>query len=180
MIYINCRFSCFQLFLFLILLLHGNINILAQENKLEIKITSPVSGVIKKVYVQTGQIIKHGDLLLEFDDTLILSNLSEAHAKMNLAIINRSEAKKELERAEELYERTVLSEHELQQSKISYSDSMAQYASAQNLMVHAQWEKKHSKLYAPFHSQILNVSSYAGQYVNNKLTAQTLFIIKRK
>ena len=155
----------------------GITNASAQEKKSGFQITSPVSGVVKQVYAQVDKTIKQGDLLLEFDDSLIVSNLAEAKASMKLAKLNRAEAKKELERAEELYDRTVLSEHELQQAKVLYSKASAQYASADNQLIHAQWEKTHSKLYAPFHGRIIQVFSYPGQYVNNKLTAQTLMIM---
>ena len=159
------------------IVLWGITNASAQEKASGFKITSPVSGVVKQVYAQVGKTIKQGDLLLEFDDSLIVSNLAEAKASMKLAKLNRAEAKKELERAEELYDRTVLSEHELQQAKVLYSKASAQYASADNQLIHAQWDKTHSKLYAPFHGRIIQVFSYPGQYVNNELTAQTLMIM---
>ena len=72
----------------------------------------------------------------------------------------------------------MLSEHELQQAKVLYSKALAQYAAADNQLVHAQWDMKHSKLYADFSGQVGKVFSYPGQFVNNKLTAQTLLIIK--
>ncbi len=154
-------------------------NVLAQEIASGYQITSPVSGVIKQVYVQSGKTVKPGDLLLEYDMTLIASNLLEAEALIKLAKVDLAEAKKERERAEELYDRTVLSDHELQQAKVLYSKASAQYASAKNQLVHAQWDKKHSKLYAPFQGRVVKVLSYPGQYVNNKFTAQTLLILEK-
>jgi len=151
----------------------------AQENISGYQITSLVSGVIKQVYVQAGKTVKQGDLILEFDTTLIDSNLAEAKAMISLAKINFSEAKKERERAEELYERTVLSEHELQLARVLYTKASAQYAGAKNKLIHAQWEKTHSKLYAPFNARISKVSAYAGQYVNNQFIAQTLVVLEK-
>ena len=171
------RFLFFAAFL-LSGLLFTTSSVLAQEEQSGYEITSPVSGVIKKVHVKPGQTVKKGDLLLEYDDSLIVSNLSEAQANIKLARLNRAEAKKEFSRAEELYDRTVLSEHELQQAKVLYSKALAQYAAADNQLVHAQWDMKHSKLYADFSGQVGKVFSYPGQFVNNKLTAQTLLIIK--
>ena len=165
-------------FLLLFILLLGGTSISAEESVSGYQITSPVSGVIKKVYVQNGKKVNQGELLLEFDNTLINSNLAEAQAQLKLAKINLSEAKKELERANELYDRTVLSEHDLQLAKISYSKASAQYSSSENQLVHAQWDKGHSKLYSPFNGRVVKLLSYQGQYVNNKLSAQTLLIIK--
>lgn len=159
--------------IFLMLATH----VMASENS-DYKITSPLSGVIKNVYVTSGKTIKKGDVLLEFDDTLINSNLFEAQSNLKLAKLNREEAKKEYERAEELYDRTVLSDHDLQQAKILFAKAEAQYASAKNQLVHAQWNIKHSKLYATFTGQVTRVFSYPGQYVNNQFAAQPLLLIK--
>ncbi len=142
-------------------------------------ITSPISGIVQKIYIKKGQSVKKGDLLLEFDDSLIESDLAEAKANMNLASIKLAEAKKEQSRAEELYDITVLSEHERQQAKVLYQAAIAHYAQSKNQHLHAQWEMQHSKLYAGFAGQITQVLTYPGQYINNQLTAQVLLIIKK-
>jgi multidrug resistance efflux pump len=152
------------------------VNVSAAENN-EYKITSPISAVIKKLHVTPGKIVHKGDLLIEFDDTLIISNLSEAKENIALAILSRDEAKKELGRAKELYERTVLSEHELQMAKISYAQTKMQYARAKNKLVHAQWELHHTKLFSSIEGQVGRIFAYPGQYVNNEFSAQTLLII---
>jgi|GEM_PF-6866432 len=152
--------------------------VIAQQSN-EFDLSSPVSGVVKTVYVSMGKDVKAGELLLEFDTTLIVSNLSAAQSVLQLAKLNRSEAKKELDRAVELYERTVLSEFDLQLAKLAYVSSQADYSQAHNELVHAQWESRHSKLYAGFAGKIINVYSYPGQYVNNQFKAQSLLRIRK-
>jgi len=155
-----------------------SLSVSAQDSPSGYKISSPVSGVIKMIYVKPGQVVKKGDLLLEYDDSLIAGNLSEAQAKIKLAILNQAEAKKNYERAVELYDRTVLSEQELQQEKIAFTKASAQYAAAKNQLIHARWNMSHIKLYATINGQVSEVFSYPGQYVNNNFSAQTLLIIK--
>ncbi|MCW8930732.1 MAG: biotin/lipoyl-binding protein [Gammaproteobacteria bacterium] len=174
---------CIKFGLIFVLFLYGCFlgasNTLAQDANFNgLKITSPITGIISKVFVEKDQSVKKGDLLLEYDASLIVSNLNEAKAKIKLATLNRAEAKKEFERAEELFDRTVLSEQELQQAKILYSKASTQYAIAKNNLIHAQWNLDHSKLYATFSGKVIQVLVYPGQYINNKLTTQTLFIIK--
>ncbi len=144
------------------------------------EITSPTSGVVEQIHVIVGKQVAKGDLLLSFDDSLILSNLSEAQATIKLAKLNQIEAKKEQDRAEELYDRTVLSEHDLQQARVANAKALAQFAQAKNQLQHALWDKKHSKLSASFSGEVLQILAYPGQYVNNQFTAQPLFIIKPK
>ncbi|WP_198263789.1 efflux RND transporter periplasmic adaptor subunit [sulfur-oxidizing endosymbiont of Gigantopelta aegis] len=152
----------------------------AQEQAMVYKITSPLTGVVKTVYVKAGQVVKKGDLLLEYDASLINSTLAAAQAKINMEAFNKSEAKKELGRAEELYDRTVLSEYDLQQAKLLYRKAVSQYASAKNELVYAQWDEAHRKLYATFSGTVTAVFSYPGQYVNNQFSAQSLLLIEAK
>ena len=167
------------LFFFILLLLIAD-DVYSENQEIEVKINSAVSGIIQKVYVQKGQLVKKGDLLLEFDNSLINSNLDEVNSALKLSKINLSEAKKEFQRSQELYERTVLSEHDLQNSKVLYYKAIAQYAKAKNTMIHREWEKKEHKLYAPFDAQIAQVFCYEGQYINNKFSSQVLFSVQKK
>ena len=169
-----------QIFLILLGVLLISNNVIAENNELVVNVNSATTGIIQKIYVQEGQIVKKGDLLLEFDNTLINSNLDEADSLLKLSKINLSEAKKEFQRSEELYERTVLSEHDLQNSKVLYYKAIAQHAKAKNTMIHREWEKKEHKLYAPFAAQIAQVLCYEGQYINNKFSSQMLFSLQKK
>jgi len=155
------------------------IDVAAQSPESVYNITSPITGIVKTVNITPGQSVKKGDLLVEFDDSLIASSLSEVQAKVKLEKLHQSEARKEFERAEELYDRTVLSEQELQQAKILYSKAMTHYATAKNELVHVQWKLDRVRLYAPFSGKVDQVFCYPGQYVNSKLTAYTLMTIQQ-
>lgn len=169
---------CTQIYA-LVVLLSLSANIIAENKTAELPVTSVTSGIIKKIHVQTDQIVKKGDLLIEFDDTLINSQLSVAKAMQKLAKNNLSEAKAELQRSEELYDRTVLSDHDLQMSKINYLKALAEHSSADNELIHREWEQKEHKVYAPFNAKIIKILCYSGQYINNKFSAQSLLIIQQ-
>ena len=132
------------------------------------------SGVIKTIHVTEGQTVKKGELLFEFDDRLINSNLEEAQANVRMASLKASEAKKEVERSIELYERTLLSDYDLQQSRVKYREAQAELAQAKNKLVHVQWDKDYSKVYAPFNARIKTLKCYSGCYVTVSYTHLTL------
>jgi len=115
-----------------------------------------------------------------FDETLINSKLMSAKSALKLAEINLLEAKKEFQRSQELYECTVLSEHDLQTSKIQHLKARSQHAKAENKLTHLLWDKRHHKVHAPYNAVIVKILSYPGQSINNKFAAQTLFIIQEK
>ena len=168
-IQIFCFFALFNM----------TINAFAQEGSLTIAITSFTSGIVSKVHVKDSQIVKKGELLLEFDDTLIKSNLSAAKANLQLSQINLREAKKEFKRSEELYDRTVLSEHELQLAKVLYYKALSEHAHAENQLIHRQWEHKEHKVYAPFDARVDKLLCYEGQYINNLYSAQSLLNLQK-
>jgi Multidrug resistance efflux pump len=45
-----------------------------------VSLTTPVSGVVKEVYVQVGQRVRKGDKLLALDDTRLKARVMEAEA----------------------------------------------------------------------------------------------------
>ena len=137
------------------------------------------SGVIKTVYVTEGQSVKKGDLLFDFDDRLINSNLEEAQANVRMASLKASEARKDVERSIELYERTLLSDYDLQQSRVKYREAQAELAQAKNRLVHVQWDRDYSKVYAPFDGRVKTLKCYSGCYVNNNYATQTILILEK-
>ncbi|MGD8926538.1 MAG: biotin/lipoyl-binding protein, partial [Thioalkalispiraceae bacterium] len=76
-----------------------------------------VSGIVKNVYVNVGDIVKKGDKLLQLDDSVSKAHVVEYRAKLQSAEEELKEAERERDRALELYDRTVLSQHELQVAK---------------------------------------------------------------
>lgn len=144
-------------------------------------VSSPISsGVIKNIYVSNGQQVKQGELLFEFDDRLINSNLDEARATVRMAKLKAVEAKKDVERSQELYERTVLSDYELQQSKIRYNEALVGLSQAKNKLAHAQWDKGYSKVYAPFSGLVKKILCYSGCYINNNVATQIILIMEKE
>ncbi|WP_293672716.1 biotin/lipoyl-binding protein, partial [Thiolapillus sp.] len=77
-----------------------------------------VSGVVREVKVQPGQVVAQGDVLLKLDQREFRAQLNRAKALVARANSLFEEAKREEERAEELYDRTLLSDHELQKARI--------------------------------------------------------------
>jgi len=110
----------------------------SEESKLSFKTT----GIIKKVYASKGQEVKKGQLLAILD-------LSEIEAQVQQVEINLEKARRDLNRAQLLYEDTVGTLEDVQNAKTGYDMALTQY----NIM---QFNKKHSAIYAPSHGKILD------------------------
>ena len=90
----------------------------------------PVSGVIESMNVVPGQRVVKGTVLLSLDKRPFQYRLQSAKFRMAQFAPGRDEARNELQRAEDLYERTVLSQVELDQAKIDFAEKDARYLEA--------------------------------------------------
>lgn len=139
----------------------------------------PVSGVVAEVMVEKGQKVKQGEVLLRLDERYAKARLRAASARVSRQRPGRDEAKRELERAEELFDRTVLSEVELQQAKIDFAQKDAALEEARAEEMQARLDLEYSVLKAPFDLVVINSHVVPGQAVVNELSAVPLIEVAR-
>ena len=133
-----------------------------------------VSGNVTQVAVQPGQRVARGELLLELDARGFRAEVNGARAELARAEVLLEEAQREDERAEELYERTVLSEHERTQAVIGLRQAEAEQQRARASLVAAQLAAERARLRAPFDGLVLTVNAATGQTVQSSLRSETL------
>lgn len=140
-------------------------------------LSTPVSGVVQAVKVKEGDEVKAGDVLLQLDRRGFLAHLEQAKAQEQSLSLELEEANKEWERAQELYDRTVLSDHELATAKVNQSVAAAAYASAKAVLVQAELNAQYSEIKAPFDGLIVQRMVEPGQVVSNDLQAVPMLTI---
>jgi len=136
--------------------------------------TPLLSAVVSEVRVHEGQRVSKGDPLVLLDDRLQKARLAEAEAALEEAKHDRDESRRELERAMDLYERTVLSQHELQVAETGAARGEATYRRAATALTQAQLEVEHTRIQAPFDALVLKVDAQPGQSLVNGLRSQPL------
>ena len=134
----------------------------------------PVSGVIEAISVVPGQRVAKGTVLLSLDKRPFQYRLQSAKFRMAQFAPGRDEARRELQRAKELYERTVLSQVELDQAKIDFAEKDARYLEASAGVDQAELDLEYTELIAPFDLIILKNHVVVGQTVINRLQATPL------
>jgi len=140
-------------------------------------LSTPVSGVIDTVAVAPGQRVDAGQLLLQLDQRPFESALRDARAQLHKHRLQRDEARRELERTRELYERRVISVHDLQVEEIAFAAAESDYASATAARDKATLELEYSTLQAPFDGLVLDVRVTAGMTVINAQQATPLITV---
>ncbi|MDM7322599.1 MAG: biotin/lipoyl-binding protein [Gammaproteobacteria bacterium] len=139
----------------------------------------PVSGLVKEVHVRAGQVVPAGALLISLDPRLFEARLREARAGVQALERKRAEAEREVERAKELYARTVLSNVELEKAHIDQQQIDGQYQQARAQLQVAEIERGYSLLRAPFAARVLSVNTAAGEAVSAALQAPVLVEVAR-
>ncbi|PLX60816.1 efflux RND transporter periplasmic adaptor subunit [Sedimenticola selenatireducens] len=133
-----------------------------------------VSGVIARVAVQPGQRVEKGQLLVALDDQHLRARIARAEAELEEARQSREEGVRELQRATELYDRTVLSDHDLQLAQIGEARARAAWHRAQADLAEARVLLQQSRIPAPFAGLVVAVTAQRGQAVISGLRAEPL------
>jgi len=169
----------------LFLTLISNSKLYAQEYQAElvwmnrIELSMFVSGIIKEVFVKPGDLVSEGKQLIKLDTRIKQAQLDESVAELELQNRLRDEAKRELDRAVELYDRTVLSNHELEVAHIAYARANATYNSAKAKKVRAEILLEKSTIIAPFDGFVIGLFAEPGQTVVSRLQPVTLVTLAR-
>lgn len=136
-----------------------------------------VSGVVNEVHVQPGQAVKKGDQLISLDSRGFSSQVSRRLAAHRHAQAMLEEARREDERAIELYDRTVLSDFERNQALVALEAARAKAEAARAALVEARLDLERSVVRAPFDGVVLAVNAAPGQTVISELQSQALVTV---
>lgn len=140
-------------------------------------LTTRVSGVVEEVLVKPGQSVRKGDVLLRLERTVLRARLDEAMAEFARAQADEEDARRDLERAQELYERTVSSTSELDAAKLRRVRAEAGRSAAQARQVVARKNLEDAELRAPRDGVVSAVPGGAGTVVTADCQPRTLVVL---
>ncbi len=132
------------------------------------------SGVIAEVAVRPGQRVERGALLLRLDGREFEARVAAARARLADAKARDAEARRELERARELYERTLLSDHERQVAANAATSARARRDRARAELRLARLARERSRLLAPFSGVVTRLRAAPGMAVRNDFAVTPL------
>ena len=117
-----------------------------------IDIRSEADGVIRKLYVQPGQLVKAGALLVELDDTVDRATLKTADVRLQ-------KANREFERDKAMFEKDLV-------SKDQFENSRSEFESAEAFVEETQGIIGKKVIRAPFASSIGIHNLAEGHYLS--------------
>jgi RND family efflux transporter MFP subunit len=131
----------------------------------QLDVKPEVGGKLQKLHVEPGDTVKEGDVLVEIDDTDLMSEKDSALTEIEGAKLEMEKAKKNFERAKDLYDQKLIS--------LEVFDNLSsEYALGENSLVKAQRKLqlvedrlRKTKVLAPMDGTVLTVPVIEGQVV---------------
>lgn len=98
----------------------------------EIAIKPRVSGIIEEIYVESGNLIKKGDLIAKIKIIPNMVNLNNAESRLNRARINLKNAELEYQRNQKLFQQEVIPEADFLEYELAFKSAKEEIESAEN------------------------------------------------
>jgi len=130
------------------------------------KMSFAVTGIVDSIFAKTGLKVSKGDVLAKLDIAPFNYQLEYCKAAIEKIEPVVFDAKIELDQAEELFERTVLSEFELQKIDGAYKALVAEQSMAEADCKLKAWNAKRSKLIATQPGYIQSLNIYPGMVIS--------------
>lgn len=171
----------------------GNLeNVVTAQGKLEprdyVDVGAQVSGQLKKVHVEIGDVVESGQLLAEIDPEIYESRVKADEARLKTLAAQMAEqtaqlssAKLKLDRNQKLIKSKAISQDVFEDAETAYKIAEAQIQSLQAQIEEAQSTLEGDKanlgyttIYAPMAGTVVSQSSQEGQTLNASQSAPVL------
>ncbi|MEP0828030.1 MAG: efflux RND transporter periplasmic adaptor subunit [bacterium] len=138
---------------------------------------SQVSGTISKIYVDYNSQVREGELLAQIDPTFLQATVSEQSANVDRAQAQVNEAARNFERTKQLFEKSLISQAELDAAITSLETAQASLKQAEASLERARVNLRYATIKSPIDGVVISRDVDVGQTVAASLSAPTLFTI---
>jgi RND family efflux transporter MFP subunit len=140
-------------------------------------LSTSLEAEVVQATARSGESVRKGALLVQLDDGVPRAQRVAARAEVAHQALLLSEAKNELQRSEELYDRTLLSDHDLDLARIAHAAANSSYLHASAALAAAERSVAHTRLVAPFDGVVLQRHVQAREMVNGRLNSVPLYTL---
>ncbi|NCA69545.1 MAG: efflux RND transporter periplasmic adaptor subunit [Sphingobacteriia bacterium] len=144
-------------------------------HEVEMRVTE--NGVVQEVFVNAGQHVSKGDLLLRMDQREALARLLQAKAQVARARVEVEKAGRALTRAQELFDRGLIAIEELKDNELARLAAVAEEEAAKAAEASALVALEHTELRAPFDGIMVARSVWNGAVIYKTIQQEPLLKI---
>ncbi len=98
----------------------------------EIFIKPQVSGIVEKIYVEAGKMIKAGDVIAKVRIIPNMLNLNDAESRLNRANLSYENAKQDFDRNKQLYDQGVVPKADFQRYELALKNAKEEVETSEN------------------------------------------------
>ncbi|KPK63307.1 hypothetical protein AMJ83_07520 [candidate division WOR_3 bacterium SM23_42] len=117
--------------------------------KAQVDVSAETIARVRKILCKEGDFVTKGQLVIELDDV-------QANAARQLALANFEQAEQDLQRAQKLLEKELISHESFERIQLNYKTSKASYEQAMDTF-------RKTKIYAPISGRIMKINVEEGE-----------------
>ena len=130
-----------------------------------INVRSEVSGRVETIFVEAGDTVKRGDLLLQLEAETFEADKELSLIRIETSSLRLQRAEREFERKKRLFENELISEEEFEIAETNFLLARNDYRSAEKDLVQAQDRIRQTRITAPFNGTVLRVFITEGEVI---------------
>ena len=143
----------------------------------EVRVGSRVSGIVKKLHANVGDVVQKRQLIAELDPTELQAKYNQTKAALENAIANFEYAKLDLERQKSLIKQNYISQNQVDLAEKSFEVNKAQLEQAKANLEFAKVQLDYTNITAPIAGVVASVSTQEGETVAASFAAPTFVTI---
>lgn len=141
------------------------------EPLVSVEVKSKASGEILQMPVELGDRVKKGDLIARLDQRDAKNDYDQARAELEVSEISLSQAERDYKRIKELFDKTLASDKELEDSKMAFERAKATLVKARVALSTAGERLKDTVVRSPISGVILVKNVELGQIISSGITS---------
>ncbi|MBK7105952.1 MAG: efflux RND transporter periplasmic adaptor subunit [Ignavibacteriae bacterium] len=143
----------------------------------EVRVGSRVSGLVKNLYANVGDLVKKGQIIAELEPSELKAKYNQSFASLQNAKANYEYAKLDFERQKSLLKQNFISQNQLDLAEKTFEINKAQLEQAQANLDYSKVQLEYTKITAPISGIVASVSTQEGETVAASFSAPTFVTI---
>ena len=127
------------------------------------KVIAIIEAPVKAVKADLGDVIKVNQILVEYDGTVLLSQLKSAETNLNKASVTLDNSQINLKRMEDLFKAKLIAKVELENAQQTYAVAQSDYGNAKHNLNQVRYEVSYLRMKSPVKGIVLERSVNAGE-----------------
>jgi len=132
-----------------------------------VEVKSKASGEILDIFVETGQIVNRGDLLVRIDQRTVRNRYAEAEAQLEVAKARLANAQSQKNRADELYKAQSITQEEMENATLNVANAKAAVVQAEVALENAKIAMDDTDVRAAINGTIITKQVERGQVISS-------------